>query len=157
FSSDNHTVASGGSDGTVKLWDSRTGTSFRRLGDPSAPHDTSRAINSLAFDPDGTRVVTGSSDGQVTLWDNASGQPPVELVMDPRAGGPQLSNPRIQSVAFDPTGKWIAAGGFDGLVRLWNAHTLEPHGVMRPQTVDASGNSVPYQVWTVAFSRDGRH
>ena len=157
FSSDNHTIASGGSDGTVKLWDSRTAAFVRRLGDPSAPHDTRRAINSLAFDPDGRRVVTASSDGRVTLWDTVSGQPPVELLMQPPAGGPPLSSPRIQSVAFDRNGKWIVAGGFDGLVRLWNADTLELRDVMRAQTIDANGNSVPYQVWSVAFSPDGRH
>jgi WD40 repeat protein len=157
FSPDNHTIASGGSDGTVKLWDSRTARFLRRLGDPAAPDDNHRAINGLAFDPNGTRVATASSDGKVTLWDTGGRQPPRELPMAPPPGRAPLSSPRIQSVAFDRNGRWIVAGGFDGLVRLWDATTGEARPAMSTQTTDAAGRSVPYQVWSVAFSPDGHH
>jgi len=30
---------------------------------------------------------------------------------------------RVRSVAVDPTGKWVASGGDDGTVRLWELHT----------------------------------
>jgi WD40 repeat protein len=157
FSSDDHTIASGGSDGTIKLWDSRSATLIRRLGESAGLHDYRRAINGLAFEPNGRRVVTASNDGKVTLWDTIGSQPPVELPMAPPPGRPPLSSPRIQSVAFDRDGRWIVAGGFDGLVRLWDARTGESRGVMSTQTTDAAGRSVPYQVWSVAFSPDGHH
>jgi WD40 repeat protein len=64
--------------------------------------------------------------------------------------GPQATgNQRwIQSVAFNNNGTRIASGGDDGDVRLWNAKTREPIGVMTDDH---------HQVWSVAFSPDGHH
>jgi WD40 repeat protein len=61
----------------------------------------------------------------------------------------------VQSVAVDREGKYIAAGGFDGLVRLWDARTLAPIAAMRAEAKPAQGPSLPYQVRSVAFSPDG--
>ena len=157
FSPDNETMASGGSDGTVKLWEAKTATFIRRLGEPSAPPDTSHGVNSLAFNRDGSRVVTAASDGRVSVWDTASGQLVADLPKDDPPGGPPIPNAKMQSVAYDSKHDRIVAGGFDGLIRLWDANTLAPIGTVPVRKEIGPGKFLPYQVWSVAFSPDGEH
>ena len=38
----------------------------------------------------------------------------------------------IQSVAFDPEGKILAVGAFDGSIKLFNALSGKPHTVLNP-------------------------
>ena len=63
FSSDGVTLATGSSDGTVKLWNAVTQRNIATLRSESA---------SVAFSPDGVTLATGSSDGTVKLWDVVS-------------------------------------------------------------------------------------
>jgi WD40 repeat protein len=156
FSTDDSIVASGGVDGTVKLWNTKTAAFIKRLGEPSARDDASRAVNSLAFYGAGNRIVTASNDGRVLVWDTVSGGA-TELDMGPQPEGLPIPMRRMMSVAVDRDEKYIAAGGFDGRVRLWEADSLELIDVLRAETTNDKGEPVPYQVWSVAFSPDGRH
>ncbi|HWT49452.1 MAG TPA: WD40 repeat domain-containing protein, partial [Mycobacterium sp.] len=148
--SDSRRMASGGSDGTVKLWDTKTATLAGTLGQPSP--DGERAINSLAFNHDGSRIVTAGKDGRVILWDVATSRPIVELPKTDPLGGAPFADTRMQSVAFSPDGKRIVAGGMDGVVRLWDA--APPYSSTAVTAHKADG--LPYQVWSVAFSPNGR-
>jgi WD40 repeat protein len=149
FSSDGATVASGGEDGTVKLWNARTWEFIRQLGVPGDPKR--QRINSVAFSPDG-RIVTGQVDGSVLVWDMNRPQP-TTLRRDP-AGSGELPMPEVQSVAVSLNGSMIAAGGRDAVVRLWDARTLEPFGARVAHKTGAGGRLLPYQVSSVAFSDD---
>lgn len=66
FSPDGRTVASGGSDGVVRIW--RTGTQ-RTAGRPLIGHH--QGITSIAFAPDGRTLASSGFDGTVRLWDLA--------------------------------------------------------------------------------------
>ncbi|CUA67975.1 putative WD repeat-containing protein alr3466 [Nostoc sp, PCC 7120] [Rhizoctonia solani] len=56
-------LASGSRDGTIWLWDTKTGQS---IGGPFAKHTS--AINSTTFFPDGKYLITGSDDKSIQVW-----------------------------------------------------------------------------------------
>ncbi|MGH6923639.1 MAG: WD40 repeat domain-containing protein, partial [Propylenella sp.] len=55
-------IASGGLDGTVRLWT----LDGKAAAEPFTGHEG--RVWSVAFSPDGTRIVSGGEDGTVRLW-----------------------------------------------------------------------------------------
>ncbi|MXV85471.1 T9SS type A sorting domain-containing protein [Candidatus Poribacteria bacterium] len=64
FAPDSKTLATGGRDGTLRLWDVRTG-GLRKT--PPVPNVF--GISCLSFAPDGKTLATGGWNGTVTLWE----------------------------------------------------------------------------------------
>ena len=64
FSPDGRTLATGGTDCTIKLWDVATGKELRTL------RGHTGSIDSLDFNHDGTQLVSASRrDNTVKVWD----------------------------------------------------------------------------------------
>jgi WD40 repeat protein len=107
FSADGKTIASGGWDECLSFWDAVTGKMRfdrkERQGD---------AIRSIAFSPDRRSLAVSF--------------PPFLSIRDPNTGEVKKNLPSkdlIWSLSFSPDSNWLASGGYDGTVRIWEIAT----------------------------------
>jgi len=63
FTPDGKTLASGGADEAVTLWDTSTGKERQRL------EGHISAVSAIAIAPDGKKMASGSADGTAIVWD----------------------------------------------------------------------------------------
>ncbi|GAA1268734.1 hypothetical protein GCM10009677_21630 [Sphaerisporangium rubeum] len=132
--------------GTVRLWD----VSHQKLLKTIATHHHG-AMNAIAFSPDGRTLATSAIyDPTVRLWNPADGSLRATL----KGNGGDLALTRataltqgVQSLAYSPDGRTLAAGSFDGIVRLWDTRR---NALADDRLSQRSG--VP----ALAFSPDGR-
>jgi WD40 repeat protein/DNA-binding XRE family transcriptional regulator len=109
LSPDEHTLASGSVNGSVKLWEVESGA---LLWAGWHPQGTMR----LAFSPDGSLLASGGSDAAVRLWEASLGTP-VEDIPHP---GP------VFALAWSPDGRLLASGDVAGTLRLWERQQTGP-------------------------------
>lgn len=105
FSPDGETLATGGFDRAVKLWDASTGRERANLDGHVG------WVAAVAFSPDGEILATGSHDQAVKLWDASTGQELANL---------SGHTGNVYSVCFSPDGAALASGSLDGSVKLWD-------------------------------------
>jgi non-specific serine/threonine protein kinase len=131
LSGDGRLLATGGEDGTAKIWDARSGRLLATL----AGH--TGVVWCVAVSGDGRLVASGGFDGMVRLWEAPSGRLLATL---------QGHSGMIFGVALSRDGQLVASGSVDGTVKLWEAQ----HGQMLATLQGYTG-----MVTSVALSWDG--
>ncbi len=106
FSSDGQAVVTGGVDGSVAIWDAKTG-SLRA--EPQDVHEGS--VRNVEFSSDGQTVVTGGIDGSVAIWDAKTGS----LRAEPQNVHEGVAN----SIEFSSDGQTVVTVGDDS-VAFWD-------------------------------------
>jgi WD40 repeat protein/serine/threonine protein kinase len=139
FSPGGEWIAGAGGDGTIKVWNSRTGAEVQAF----PAH--AKSVFSVAFHPEGRYLASTGADengGKVKVWDWATGQ---EKFAD--LCGADHDRGTAYCVAFSPDGRRLAAGS-GGAVTVWDWENHQP--VLPPLRGHVDKGIC------VAFSRDGR-
>lgn len=159
FQPGGNVLATGGTDGMVRLWDVRTGRPLEMTEPGStvaasgAPRDDSLALDesggfaeALAVSPDGRSIAAGGVDGWLQIWDTRTRAVRLRL---PRSRG------AVRDVTFSADGTTIAASADSPpddkvMVRLFDV----VDGRLKRELVDPTG---PHRTpWSIAMTPDGR-
>jgi WD40 repeat protein len=142
FSADGKTLATGGYEKTIQIWDPIQGTEIRHW---QAPEGN---ISALTFSPDGRHLASGALDDVfVHLWDWRNGRHVRDF-----AGLPKGTS----SLAFTPDGGQLAAGGYrTGSVLLWDVKSGKETAELSRAGWFEPSQPAPEFSYT-AFSADGK-
>ncbi len=136
FSPDGKTLASGGFDGLIHLWDYDAAKG--ELKKKSTIKGHTGAVYCVAFNKDGTVLASSSLDKTIRLCTPTDGKLLKEL-----KGHTDI----VESVVFSPDGKLLASASADKSVRLWN-----PADGKEVKNLGSHARSA----YSVVFSPDGK-
>ena len=122
-------VASGGTDGHVRVWSLPTGDSIGSVLEHTGD------VNQVAFSPDGQFLASASDDGAAGIW-RVRDRQPLAVLRHPRA---------VAALTFAPDSKSVATASQDGRVRIWRIGDDKP----------ALEIDLGAPVLRVMFTRDG--
>ncbi len=144
FSPDNHWLASGSGDQTVRLWN---------VGSPSPGADPlvlrghANHVNTLAFSEDKQWLATGSDDGTALLWDLTAHNPAEEPIHLSDHQGP------VKTLAFSPDSHWLATGSGDNTIRLWLVRFED----LKNLACQIAGRNLTHAEWNKLFPQQTYH
>jgi RNA polymerase sigma factor (sigma-70 family) len=148
FGPDGKTLFSGSQDGTVRQWDVADRKELWQV------EAHGHAVLSLTLSPDGRRLAVGCQwaprdrNAWVFFWDVVARK---EIIREPPPGsGWPRHGTAVSAVAYSPDGRFLATGGMDGAVILYDAETWQ---LIRMYHESLKG--LIWSVMAVAFSPDG--
>jgi WD40 repeat protein len=119
LSSDGRTLASGGSDSSITLWNLNTGEPIQTL-DLDSPDNVGSDIHSLAFSPDGQHLAIGIATfhKDISFWmENSLQLWNVETAT--QIASWQGHTDTVNSIAFTADGRTLISGSWDGSIKFW--------------------------------------
>lgn len=152
---DSSEVAAALADGTVRVWDVRSGAERLRIDahQPTTPdemlafsdefEDGVRAGGAVAvrWSPDGTQLISGGSDGMVNIWESRNGASFFAL---------SGHTAPVTAVTLSPFGRLTSASAAE--VFIWNTMTGQPEAIDGYHTVAAWSADARYLLTQAGFS-----
>lgn len=154
-------LATGVSDGSVKVWDIRGGYTTHTL------HGHGSIVSALCFfssssanpkkDPTGIRIATGSEDGKVRVW-NLQNRKTVAM-LDAHASV-------VRSLDFNLESNLLLSGSRDKTAMLWDASSwkqvstipileaVESTGFFNESTIFTAGESGRIRIWQTTKNQE---
>jgi WD40 repeat protein len=132
FSPDGKSIATGGFDHVVRLWDPVTRKLQREL------KGNVDAITQVRFQPNGPHVASVDGRGTLKFWDTTE---PDDVVVLRRHTRP------VSDVRFSAVGGWMASAGVDHTIHLWDP--------ARRDVVRSLRHDGPVE--RISISPDGKH
>ncbi|HEY7307784.1 MAG TPA: WD40 repeat domain-containing protein [Gemmataceae bacterium] len=139
FSPDSKTLATGGLDQTMRLWDVSTGEELRRA-------KGFTCSGKVAYSPNGKLLAcsTSANAGEISLRDPATGAEVLDL---------PGHRDTLTFVSFSDDGKTLRTSDCDGVIGFWDAATGKAFSPMRPPPRSVRFSNV---LAPTVVSRDGK-
>ncbi|MFW9991874.1 MAG: serine hydrolase [Candidatus Odinarchaeota archaeon] len=138
-------LASGSSDGTIRLWNLTDGKVLHSL------NKHHYGVIALDFSPSGELLASGGIDNKINLWNVSSGEHLRTWSLFPHG---------VIDIKWSPDGKTLAVGGGEWMVDV--KHGNQPDKLL--QLLDAATGDVLHSfightdaVSSIAFSKNGSH
>ena len=104
-------LASGGTDGQIRIWDVASGALVQTLNEHAGP------VFCVTWSPNGGFLVSAGHDGRVRLWETAGADSP-GLKPTPVRTHDGHNSP-VRGLAFSPDGRTLASASWDRTVKFW--------------------------------------
>lgn len=172
ISSDSKSLASGSSDGYIKIWDS-----YSRELISSLDGHNKNPINKICFSPDGTLLASGAQDKKIIIWNieektklweineyarslnwsynkdllvtgSHNGRINIWNLAEKKIDTSILGhNSYVNSVVFSPDRKYLVSGSADKTILIWDIMEKRLEHII---------TDMNYSITTLCFSPDGK-
>jgi WD40 repeat protein len=112
WSANGKQLATGSSDGAVRIWD----VPSRQLLFTLEGH--TRPVQAVAWNAEGNQIAEGGFDGTIHIWNIQTGARLCSFVANVGTNDPPTHG-GVSVLAWHPNGQYLASGGYDGKVNVW--------------------------------------